>query len=292
MADTRPDIQIQPGVDNDIYALLNAQAGFDAVDIGDPLCIQNKSGFPIYIHQSLSSQQGFATGIRLEANEKLYTDRGITGCIATCSSLNGTLNVSVATSSPASLSSGRYDETRRVKTDNQPTSFEENRQFKVFHRFNDVAGNEQIVYWFNNSVPVNIKERTIRLKEGKREYLVIPDPQDGTYDTVLAQLSDAETPVRTVNSNLEDSGLASHPTSNVTVLHGVGTNLFTIADDDQFPNGDLVGVGAQGNNALNPNSGVDSNLSGVAANSAFFLVKIPYENEVTSGQFFLLWEEI
>jgi hypothetical protein len=292
MADTRPDIQIQPGVDNDIYALLNAQAGFDSVDIGDPLCIQNKSGFPVYIHQSLSSQQGFATGIRLEANEKFYTDRGIAGCTATCSSLNGTLNVSVSTSSPASLSSGRYDDTRRVKTDPQPTSFEENRQFKIFHRFNNVAGNEQIVYWFNNSVPVNIKERTIRLKEGKREYLVIPDPQDGTYDSVLAQLSADETPVRTVNSNLEDSGLASHPTSDVTVLHGVGTNLFTIADDDQFPNGDLVGVGAQGNNALNPNSGVDSNLSGVAANSAFFLVQIPYENEVTSGQFFLLWEEI
>lgn len=291
MANTRPDITIQNGVDNDIYALLNAQVGQESVDIGDPLCIQNKSGFPIYIHQALSSQQGFTTGIRLESSETFYTDRGIVGCIATCSTQNGKLNVSIATSSPASLSSGRYNETRRVKTDPQPTSFEENRQFKVFHRFNNIPGNEQIVYWFNNTVPVNIKERTIRLKEGKREYLVIPDPQDGTYDAVLAQLSATETPVRIVNSNLKDSGLASHPASDVTVLHGVGANLFTIADDDQFPNGDLVGVGAQGNNALNPNSGVDSNLSGVAANSAFFLVQIPYENEVTSGQFFLLWEE-
>lgn len=183
-------------------------------------------------------------------------------------------------------------ETGRVKTDDQPTSYEENRQFKIFHRFNGVAGNEQIVYWFKNVNPVNIKERTIRLKEGKREYLVIPDPQDGTYDSILAQLSAAETPVRIVNSNLEDSGLPSHPVSSVTVLHGVGANLFTVAGDDQFPNGDLVGVGAQGNNALNPNSGVDSNLSGVEADSAFFLVQIPYENEVTSGQFFLLWEEI
>lgn len=181
--------------------------------------------------------------------------------------------------------------TSRVKTDDQPTSYEENKQFKIFHRFNNIAGNEQIVYWFNNTVPVNIKERTIRLKNGKREYLVIPDPQDGTYDAVLAQLSATETPVRIVNSNLVDSGLTSHPASDVTVLHGVGANLFTVADDEQFPNGDLVGVGAQGNNALNPNSGVDSNLSGVEANSAFFLVQIPYENEVTSGQFFLLWEE-
>lgn len=64
MANTRPDITIQNGVDNDIYALLNAQVGQEPVDIGDPLCIQNKSGFPIYIHQALSSQQGFTTGIR------------------------------------------------------------------------------------------------------------------------------------------------------------------------------------------------------------------------------------
>ena len=193
---------------------------------------------------------------------------------------------------PSWLTTSNIKQTSRLKTDQQPTSFEENKQFKIFHRFNNIAGNEQIVYWFNNTVPVNIKERTIRLKEGKREYLVIPDPQDGTYDAVLAQLSATETPVRIVNSNLKDSGLSSHQASDVTVLHGVGVNLFTIADDDQFPNGDLVGVGAQGNNALNPNSGVDSNLSGVAANSAFFLVQIPYENEVTSGQFFLQWEEI
>lgn len=182
--------------------------------------------------------------------------------------------------------------TSRVATDNQPTSFEANEQFKIAHRFNGVSGTDQIVYWFNNKDnPVNIKERTIRLKEGKREYLVIPD--DGSYEAQKALLSADEVPVRIVNSNLEDSGLSAHPASSVDALCGVLTSAqgFTIAGDDQFPNFDLIGVGSQGNNALNPNFGVDSNLSGVAAGSAFFLVLIPYENETTSGQFFLLWEE-
>ncbi len=190
------------------------------------------------------------------------------------------------------LATSNDERTARQATDNQPTSFEANEQFKITHRFNGVSGTDQIVYWFNNvDNAVNIKERAIRLKEGKREYLVIPD--DGSYEAQKALLSAAEVPVRIVNSNLEDSGLPIHPASSVQALYGVLTAAqgFTIASDDQFPNFDLIGVGTQGNSALNPNTGTDSNLSGVAAGAAFFLVLIPYENEVTSGQFFLLWEE-
>lgn len=292
MANTRPDIQIQPGVDNDIYALLNAQIGFDAVDIGDPLCIQNKSGFPVYIHQSLSSQQGFATGIRLEANEKFYTDRGIVGCIATCSSLNGTLNVSVATSSPASLSSGRYDETRRVKTDPQPTSFEENRQFKILHRLINIPSTTQIVFKFDAGTALNIMERKINLWAGGREYLVIPDL--GQYD-YLDALDKTDVPPTTVNGNLEDSGLSSHPASQVTItrwyLTDVSGNQITIADSDQFPNGDAVQTDGNVNRANN--SLLSSpNLSGVASGQAFYLVFDSINNAATYGHFFLQWEEI
>jgi hypothetical protein len=181
--------------------------------------------------------------------------------------------------------------TSRLSVDAQPTSFESNEQFKIAHRFNNVSGTSQIVYWFSTVNAVNIMERVIRLKEGKREYLVIPDT--GAYESQKALLSSAQVPVRAVNSNLQDSGLDVHPTSLVTVTYGVlsGANRFTIADDDQFPNFDLVGVGTQGNNALNPSAGVDSNMSGVAAGLAFFLVLEPYDNEVTSGQLFLHWEE-
>lgn len=192
---------------------------------------------------------------------------------------------------PDDLLTSKRIGTRRVSVDSQPTSFEENTQFKIAHRFNGVSGNNQIVYWFNNVNPVNIKDRVVRLKEGKREYLVVPDPQDGTYDAVKNLLSAAEVPVRTVNSNLLDSGLSTHPVSSVTALYGNGAGLFTIADDDQFPNFDLIGVGTQGNNALNAQAGTDGNSSGVAENSAFFLVLDPYDNDTTSGQLFLLWEE-
>lgn len=188
-------------------------------------------------------------------------------------------------------SGGGNSNTSRIKVDSQPTSFENNEQFKIAHRFNSVTGSNQIVYWFNNINPVNIIDRIVRLKEGKREYLVIPDPQDGTYDAVKAQLSSAQVPVRIVNGNLSDSGLASHPISSVSALFGTGVSLFTVNDDSQYPNFDLIGVGSQGNSALNPNTGTDSNKSGVTGNSAFFLVLDPYENEVTSGQFFLQWEE-
>ncbi len=190
------------------------------------------------------------------------------------------------------LTTSDNSHTSRVRTDGQPTSFEANEQFKIAHRFNNVAGTSQVVYWFKNVTnAVNIKERVIRLKSGKREYLVIPD--DGSYEAQKALLSSVEVPVRIVNSNLNDSKLDVHPTSSVQSLYGVLTSAqgFTIADDDQFPNFDLIGVGTQGNSALNPSTGSDSNLSGVAAGTAFFLVLVPYGNETASGQFFLLWEE-
>ena len=201
------------------------------------------------------------------------------------------ISVTPSVDSLGKLSTGDGSAIARIKVDAQPTSFEGNTQFKIAHRFNGISGTNQIVYWFQAVNAVNIMERVVRLKEGKREYLVIPDPQDGTYDSIIAQLSAAEVPVRSVNGNLQDSGLATHPVSAVNVLTGVGNGLFTIGDDDQYPNFDLIGVGTQGNSALNPSAGVDSNMSGVAAGLAFFLVLDPYDSDTTSGQFYLQWEE-
>lgn len=291
MANTRPDITIQNGVDNDIYALLNAQVGQESVDIGDPLCIQNKSGFPVYIHQALSSQQGFTTGIRLESSETFYTDRGIVGCIATCSTQNGKLNVSIATSSPASLSTGRYDKTRRIKTDDQPTSYEENKQFKIFHRMIGIATTGQIVFKFSTVPALNILERNITAWGGGREYLVIPDT--GQYPAVDALLT-TSVQVRNVNGNLEDSGLPVHPTSGVTVDYGVltGGNQIPIADDDQFPNGDVIVVDEGGFfSVTNSQLSNSVNKSGVAAGQAFYLVFRNISSDAFDGQFFLQWEE-
>ncbi|QGJ84365.1 hypothetical protein [Pseudoalteromonas phage XCL1123] len=52
---TRPNIKLQPNVDNDVYALLNAQAGYPAVTVGTVLRIQNKGGSDVYIHEAAAS---------------------------------------------------------------------------------------------------------------------------------------------------------------------------------------------------------------------------------------------
>lgn len=41
MADSRPNIQLSANTQVDIYAALNAQAGFPAVNVGDKLLLQN-----------------------------------------------------------------------------------------------------------------------------------------------------------------------------------------------------------------------------------------------------------
>ena len=136
--------------------------------------------------------------------------------------------------------------------------------------------------------PVNIQDRKINLWSGGREYLVIPD--DGSYSAVDAALT-TPVQVRTVNNNLRDSGLPSHPVSGVTVSYGTGADLFTIADTDQFPNGDAVLSDAAGNKG-NSNLLESPNLSGVGENQTFYLVFLGINgNSGTSGHFIVQWEE-
>jgi hypothetical protein len=186
------------------------------------------------------------------------------------------------------LLSGQRKSTARLKVDSQQTSFEANEQFRIFHRFIGVPNNTQMVFKFAVTNPVNIQDRKINLWSGGREYLVIPD--DGSYGAVDASLT---TPiqVRTVNNNLRDSGLPSHPVSGVTVSYGTGNSLFGIADTDQFPNGDAVLSDASGNKG-NSNLLESPSLSGVGANQAFYLVFLGINgNSGTSGHFLVQWEE-
>lgn len=190
---------------------------------------------------------------------------------------------------PASVhSTNRNPKTGRLRTDNQQTSFEENAQFRIFHRFIGVPDNQQMVFKFAVTNPVNIQDRKINLWSGGREYLVIPD--DGSYSAVDAALT-TPVQVRTVNNNLRDSGLPSHPVSGVTVSYGTGADLFTIADTDQFPNGDAVLSDAAGNKG-NSNLLESPNLSGVGENQTFYLVFLGINgNSGTSGHFIVQWEE-
>lgn len=181
--------------------------------------------------------------------------------------------------------------TSRVKTDDQPTSYEENKQFKIFHRMIGVATTGQIVFKFSTLPALNIIERNITAWGGGREYLVIPDT--GQYPAVDALLT-TSVKVRNVNGNLEDSGLPVHPTSGVTVDYGVltGADQIPIANGDQFPNGDVISVNEGGFLSVT-NSQISNsvNKSGVAAGQAFYLVFRNISSDVFDGQFFLQWEE-
>lgn len=189
------------------------------------------------------------------------------------------------------IATSRNSKTARIPTDDQPTSYEENKQFKIFHRMIGVATTGQAVFKFTATPAVNILERNITAWGGGREYLVIPDA--GQYPAVDALLTTPVT-VRTVNGNLEDSGLPVHPTSGVTVNYGVltGGNQIPIANTDQFPNGDVIAVDEGGFFSVS-NSQISGsvNKSGIAAGQAFYLVFRNISSDAFEGQFFLQWEE-
>ena len=197
-----------------------------------------------------------------------------------------------AVSSLNNIMTTANDRTSRLPVDQQPTSFEENTQFKIFHRLIDVPSTEQVVFKFDATNPVNIMERKINMWSGGREYLVIPATQ--ALDDKFNLLPSVNVPVTTVNGNLKDSGLPSHPVSGVTITRWkvTGVDQITIGSDDQFPNGDAVNTDGNANRANN--SLLSSpNLSGVATNQAFYLVftNISQSNSATSGHFYLQWEE-
>lgn len=90
---TRPNINISKGVDNDVYALLNAQAGYPAVTVGAPLRIQNKGGATVYIHEATESIE-IDGGTTTPTNWQSTTTDGAAGVIATCIA-DGVINVEV-----------------------------------------------------------------------------------------------------------------------------------------------------------------------------------------------------
>ena len=178
-----------------------------------------------------------------------------------------------------------FDGTGRIKADAQPTSFEQGRQFKIFHRFVDIPATTQVAFRFESLNASNIMARALRGAEGGREYLVIPD--DGSYAVQSALIT---TPVAVGRVNNQVTTTTSGVTVNVGLL--TCTNRFTIGTTDQFPNGDMYLTDGN-NNRANTATTADSNLSGVSENQAFFLVFDHLGSTNPSRfQFFLQWEEI
>lgn len=268
--DKEGSINHQRGTGTIVYTISqSAPTGFD-------------SDTPVYERTTLSDEIGF---FGLKAGENIY---------AYAIDFNATLTLSGADGTATIIKGMTTDEdynVSRLKVDSQPTSYEQNHQFKIFHRFIDVANSAQIVFKFAATNPVNIQERKINLWEGGREYLVIPDL--GQYPGLDAKLTEVVN-VTNVNGNLQDSGLTSHPLTGVSVTLGVltGGDVISIGDSDQFPNGDAVKVDTSGGSNKGNNQNLSSpNLSGVAENQSFYLVFNSIGSSSTSGHFYLQWEE-
>ncbi len=90
----RPNIKIVALVDNDVYALLNAQEGYPAVTVGAALRIQNKGGADVYIQEGLASIE-VNGGTTVPSTWQVTTAADAEGVIATCIN-DGLINVELA----------------------------------------------------------------------------------------------------------------------------------------------------------------------------------------------------
>lgn len=241
-----------------------------------------------------SSSSFIASKSILGENVSFYGLRTGQNVYAYCIDGDATLTLSPADGSMTILKNMTTDENyklARLKVDSQQTSYEQNYQFKVFHRLISVPATTQAVFKFEATNPVNIQERKINLWNGGREYLVVPDT--GQYPTLDAKLT-IPVDITAVNGNTEDSGLPSHPESGVTVTLGLltGADIITIGNNDQFPNGDAVKVDSSGGSNKGNNQPLSTpNKSGVKRDQSFYLIFTDIAGVETSGHFYLQWEE-
>lgn len=171
----------------------------------------------------------------------------------------------------------------RFRVDSQPTSFENNAQFKIFYRIQSLPTAQQMVLKFESVNELNIMVRKINLWFGGREYLVYGD--DGTH-TVTGTFTSV--PVFSVNGNVQGGGI--HPSTGVTVSVAKGTGIFVAGSSPT--NGDAVVTDTNANRATSQIL-ADTNQSGVSAGSTFYLVFGHIgSNDASTGHYYLQWEEI
>jgi hypothetical protein len=95
MSDTRPDILLPANTPIDIYAALNAQAGFPAVTVGAVISTQNKGNSEIELHSGVDIPTD-ADGSQVISRLQVATnDNGDLGAWATSIVIDGLVNVRV-----------------------------------------------------------------------------------------------------------------------------------------------------------------------------------------------------
>ena len=97
MADTRPDIFLPASTPVDIYAALNAQAGFPAVPVGTQIRFVNKGNSEVYAYASATAPTISVdrVGIPVLSRFGAYNESGDSGAFVTSYIVDGLINVSV-----------------------------------------------------------------------------------------------------------------------------------------------------------------------------------------------------
>ncbi len=95
MADTRPDIVVPKGVPLDLYAALNAQAGFPAVTVGTQLLLTNKKTLPLYLTSSATAPTDLVGGLPIVYNQQASNTTGDAGAFVSSPVRDGLITVQV-----------------------------------------------------------------------------------------------------------------------------------------------------------------------------------------------------
>lgn len=98
MADTRPDIILPANTPVDLYAALNAQAGFPSVTVGDKLRVINKGSLDVYVYSGATAptlDPSSRPGVPLPKYASGTNDSGDAGAWCTSVVSDGVISVAV-----------------------------------------------------------------------------------------------------------------------------------------------------------------------------------------------------
>ncbi len=173
----------------------------------------------------------------------------------------------------------------RFKVDSQQTSFENNSQFHLFYRMQEIPSGSQMVIKLDIVNPINIMKREIDVWTGGREYLIYRE--DGTH--IAPAVFDDTLDNYPVNENVQGGG--AHPVSAVIAQIAIGSGIFDENGGTPAFNGS-ASVTDSGANKATSQSSESAGLAGYAAGTTLYLVfdHIGANND-TSGHYYLQWEE-
>lgn len=245
------------------------------IDVGTQLIVTELSESDVQLWQDESNPK------RLDGVSIVTS--GATGAYARCAS-GGAVSVmteqEAVSSLPAHIFSSLITSTNkgvgRFAVDAQPTSFEDNTEFRFFEDLslqeyrnptvdNSIPANKVLVYKFTTTDPVNILLRTLNVWTGGRKYLVFP--VDGNETITGGSFEDVSDLIFTNNNNLR-AGLSTHPVNNVTVEKRIADSFVTTSD---ARTGTATKTDGNNNRAISSYQ-PDGNKSGVAATQSFYLV--------------------